>query len=291
MDRGPGRGPACWRGLHGVPAAVTCGWGHPGSRPHAFCAAVCCVGGPFSPLGSLTGCPIETWTAWSRAVNTHAPAPRLSDQLFHWHVANLEFANAAKAGALSLRHWAQVRGSGGTVGCSGGTVGVERQGWGPNLTLPHVAKAFVLPYCTAPVALRKFRLLPGSSAPCWHCLAAPVHAGVFFGNRILVEEQVASAPVRARNIWARGSRSALCWRCLKYQAATMCAVEISMRCMAAPREMQQGKCAVLAFCSCFTCCHSNVLFALCVQSKPQDDAYELLGDHTFLAGGLADRTA
>ncbi|KXZ47813.1 hypothetical protein GPECTOR_32g425 [Gonium pectorale] len=31
----------------------------------------------------------------------------LSDQLFHWHVANLEFANAAPAGELSLRHWAQ----------------------------------------------------------------------------------------------------------------------------------------------------------------------------------------
>ncbi|GFR47272.1 hypothetical protein Agub_g8959, partial [Astrephomene gubernaculifera] len=28
-------------------------------------------------------------------------------QLFHWHVANLEFANAARAGELSLRHWAQ----------------------------------------------------------------------------------------------------------------------------------------------------------------------------------------
>ncbi|PNW80465.1 hypothetical protein CHLRE_07g318651v5 [Chlamydomonas reinhardtii] len=30
-----------------------------------------------------------------------------ADQLFHWHVANLEFANAARAGELSLRHWAQ----------------------------------------------------------------------------------------------------------------------------------------------------------------------------------------
>ncbi len=48
--------------------------------------------------------------------------PRLSDQLFHWHVANLEFANAAKAGALSLRHWAQVgrQGLGGRVGEQGG---------------------------------------------------------------------------------------------------------------------------------------------------------------------------
>ncbi|GLC33360.1 hypothetical protein PLESTM_000052900 [Pleodorina starrii] len=34
-------------------------------------------------------------------------AARQSDQLFHWHVANLEFANAARAGELSLRHWAQ----------------------------------------------------------------------------------------------------------------------------------------------------------------------------------------
>ncbi|GIL92116.1 hypothetical protein Vretifemale_19590, partial [Volvox reticuliferus] len=32
---------------------------------------------------------------------------KLPDQLFNWHVANLEFANAAPASQLSLRHWAQ----------------------------------------------------------------------------------------------------------------------------------------------------------------------------------------
>ncbi|EFJ44708.1 hypothetical protein VOLCADRAFT_118655 [Volvox carteri f. nagariensis] len=32
---------------------------------------------------------------------------RMADQLFHWHVANLEFANAAPAAELSLRHWDQ----------------------------------------------------------------------------------------------------------------------------------------------------------------------------------------
>ncbi|GLI65648.1 hypothetical protein VaNZ11_009247, partial [Volvox africanus] len=32
---------------------------------------------------------------------------KLPDHLFNWHVANLEFANAAQASQLSLRHWAQ----------------------------------------------------------------------------------------------------------------------------------------------------------------------------------------
>ncbi|KAG2450392.1 hypothetical protein HYH02_004895 [Chlamydomonas schloesseri] len=42
------------------------------------------------------------------AVAARAAARRAeADQLFHWHVANLEFANAARAGELSLRHWAQ----------------------------------------------------------------------------------------------------------------------------------------------------------------------------------------
>lgn len=52
---------------------------------------------------------ISLGTALERlwAAQSHKPGGARQEQLLEWHRANLEFANAALLGQLSLRHWDQ----------------------------------------------------------------------------------------------------------------------------------------------------------------------------------------